>query len=137
MKILLLAHDKVGYNITNYLLNAYPKDLVLVATLQKNEIFSHVEEMGYPVCVFESSEQLASLCSEEVDLGILAWWPNIINKYLLSLPKWGFINTHPSLLPYNRGKHYNFWAIVEEVPFGVTLHRVDLGVDTGDIIVQK
>jgi methionyl-tRNA formyltransferase len=39
-------------------------------------------------------------------------------------------------LPYNRGKHYNFWAIVEEAPFGVTLHHVDEGVDRGDIAFQ-
>ena len=48
----------------------------------------------------------------------------------------GFVNTHPSLLPHNRGKHYNFWAIVEQAPFGVTLHRVDAGVDSGAIVSQ-
>ena len=47
-----------------------------------------------------------------------------------------FINTHPSFLPYNRGKNYNFWALVEQVPFGATLHFVDEGIDSGDIIAQ-
>ncbi|MCC6952955.1 MAG: formyl transferase, partial [Deltaproteobacteria bacterium] len=56
---------------------------------------------------------------------------------LMALPSQGFVNTHPSYLPYNRGKHYNFWALVEQCPFGVTLHFIDGGVDTGDIIAQQ
>lgn len=55
----------------------------------------------------------------------------------LELASKGFINTHPSLLPHNRGKHYNFWAIVEEVPFGVSLHFVETGIDCGDVIAQE
>jgi len=41
------------------------------------------------------------------------------------------------LLPFNRGKNYNFWALVEQAPFGVSLHIVDEGVDSGDVIAQK
>jgi methionyl-tRNA formyltransferase len=55
----------------------------------------------------------------------------------MRLPKNGFLNTHPSFLPYCRGKHYNFWTLVEEVPFGVSIHKVDEGVDTGAIVVQR
>jgi methionyl-tRNA formyltransferase len=47
------------------------------------------------------------------------------------------LNTHPSLLPYNRGKHYYFWNIVNEDPFGVTLHWIDKNIDTGDIAFQS
>lgn len=56
---------------------------------------------------------------------------------MLDRPRNGFINTHPSLLPYNRGKHYNFWTLVEQVPFGVTLHAVTPRVDDGDIVAQS
>ena len=89
--------------------------------------------------MYESPEQLISYTQAEhlrFDLGLLAWWPRIIKAPLLSLARHGFINTHPSLLPYNRGKHYNFWAIVEQAPFGVSLHMVDEGVDSGDIVAQ-
>jgi methionyl-tRNA formyltransferase len=44
---------------------------------------------------------------------------------------------HPSFLPYNRGSNPNVWSIVEETPAGVTLHYIDKGVDTGNIIAQK
>ena len=39
-------------------------------------------------------------------------------------------------MPHNRGKNYNFWVLVEQAPFGVTLHFVDKGIDSGDIIAQ-
>ena len=71
------------------------------------------------------------------DLGLLAWWPTLIKPVLINCAVHGFINFHPSLLPHNRGKHYNFWALAEGEPFGVTLHFVDEGVDSGDIVVQQ
>ena len=47
----------------------------------------------------------------------------------------GVINIHPSMLPYGRGAHPNFWAWHDGEPHGVTMHYVvDEGVDTGPII---
>lgn len=63
-------------------------------------------------------------------------------KYLVSeevveayFPK--IINLHISLLPYNRGCHPNVWSFLEDTPKGVTIHLIDKGVDTGDILLQK
>jgi methionyl-tRNA formyltransferase len=137
MKLVLLADNVVGLNIVKYLMKSYPEDLSLVVTTQRNEIYCAVEEKGIPVCIFDSADSVMSKMLERVDLGVLAWWPKILKSPLLEAPQYGFVNTHPSLLPYNRGKHYNFWALVEQVPFGVTLHRVDSGVDTGDIVAQQ
>lgn len=47
------------------------------------------------------------------------------------------INLHISLLPQNRGADPNFWSFFENTPKGATIHYVDEGIDTGDIIVQK
>jgi methionyl-tRNA formyltransferase len=47
------------------------------------------------------------------------------------------INLHVSLLPWNRGADPNLWSFVEDTPKGVTIHHLDEGVDTGDIIVQR
>lgn len=47
------------------------------------------------------------------------------------------INLHISYLPYNRGADPNFWSFVENSKKGVTIHLLDKGLDTGDIIVQK
>jgi len=80
---------------------------------------------------------LERLRALEVDLIVLAWWPYIIRRELIALPRVGCLNFHPSFLPYNRGKHYNFWAIVEESPFGVTLHWVNERIDAGEIAFQS
>lgn len=139
MKLLLLADTKVGLNALKFLIANYPDDLGLVITTGKNEIYQTAKSTGIEVDVFDDSK-IISNCENGLarfDLGILAWWPRIINNALIKVPKNGFINFHPSLLPYNRGKNYNFWAIVENAPFGVTLHFVDSGVDTGDIVAQR
>lgn len=136
MKLLLLADGNVGKLITNFLIENYPHDLALVVTTKKNEIYSAAEKNKIPVCLFDSEEDIINRLVTDIDLGLLAWWPKILKNPLLKVPQKGFINTHPSLLPHNRGKHYNFWALVEQAPFGVTLHFADEGVDTGDIVAQ-
>ena len=47
------------------------------------------------------------------------------------------INLHPSLLPWNKGYHSNFWSIYENTPKGVSIHLIDDGIDTGDIVAQS
>ena len=51
------------------------------------------------------------------------------------LPK-KIINLHPSFLPWNRGYHPNYWSLKEKTPFGVTIHYIDEGIDTGNLLVQ-
>jgi methionyl-tRNA formyltransferase len=48
-----------------------------------------------------------------------------------------FINLHISYLPWNRGAYPNLWSFIEETPKGVTIHLIDQGLDTGDILFQK
>lgn len=138
MKLLLMADHHVGLEITRWLLQEYPDDVALVVTVSENEIFSVARNAGIPCLVYDTSDQVCTYLrlGEGVDIGILAWWPRIIKQPLLGALKHGFINTHPSLLPHNRGKHYNFWALVEQAPFGVSLHFIGDGVDNGDVVAQ-
>ena len=46
-------------------------------------------------------------------------------------------NLHISYLPYNRGAHPNFWSFIKNTPSGVSIHKIDNGLDTGNIIFQK
>lgn len=140
MKLLLMANNLVGHEISEWLFDNYPGDLALVVTTAENEIIQSARSLGLPCLIYESGDQIVSFLDEAsiaIDLGFLAWWPRIVKKPLLDISRHGFINTHPSLLPYNRGKHYNFWALVEQAPFGVTLHFIDEGIDSGDIVAQK
>jgi len=47
------------------------------------------------------------------------------------------INFHISLLPWNRGADPNLWSFLEDTPKGVTIHYLDYGIDTGDILAQQ
>lgn len=140
MKLLLMADHHVGLEITRWLIDQYREDVALVVSTSENEIYKTARETGIACVVFRSAEEVTGYFQAMgivPDIGCLAWWPMLVKTPLLELPKLGFINTHPSLLPYNRGKHYNFWALVEQVPFGVSLHFADEGVDTGNIVAQR
>ena len=82
-------------------------------------------------------ESLIEKKTLKFDTAFLIWWPKIIPKKILSFPDNGFINTHPSFLPFQRGKFPSFWSQIEETKYGVTLHKVDIGIDTGPILFQK
>ena len=63
---------------------------------------------------------------------------SIIKRELLSVPKYGVINRHNALLPKNRGRLTPFWVLFKkETETGVSIHFVDEGIDSGDIIVQE
>ena len=62
---------------------------------------------------------------------------HIISDDILLFLKNKAINLHISLLPFNRGADPNFWSFLEKSPKGVTIHLIDKGLDTGDILVQK
>lgn len=61
----------------------------------------------------------------------------IIKKNVLAKVEGFAINLHISYLPYNRGAHPNIWSFLENTIKGVTIHCIDEGVDTGDIIIQE
>lgn len=72
-----------------------------------------------------------------ISLGISAWWGGILRGRILDIPGRGWINCHPSYLPFNRGVHPNFWCLVDETSCGVSLHYIDEGIDTGAIIARE
>jgi methionyl-tRNA formyltransferase len=47
------------------------------------------------------------------------------------------VNLHISYLPWNRGADPNLWSFIENTPKGVSIHYLDAGIDTGDLIAQK
>ena len=62
----------------------------------------------------------------------------ILKKPLLDIPSVGVLNRHNALLPKNRGRLTPFWVLYKkEVETGVSIHLVDEGIDSGDIVVQK
>lgn len=62
---------------------------------------------------------------------------HIIPKDILEETEGRVINLHTSYLPYNRGSSPNFFSFWENTPKGVTIHKMDEGLDTGDILCRK
>jgi methionyl-tRNA formyltransferase len=86
---------------------------------------------------YRQPEGLFVLQMLDLDLIIAIHFPYIIPKEILSIPRQGVLNLHPAYLPYNRGWHTPSWAILDGTPIGATLHFMDEGIDTGDIVHRK
>jgi len=80
---------------------------------------------------------MSLLSNLQPDLIIAVHFPYIFKRELLEIPKRGVVNLHPAYLPYNRGWHTPSWVILDDTPFGATLHFMVEEVDIGDIIHQK
>ena len=82
-------------------------------------------------------ETLSRLRGLQAELGVCVSFGYLLPQSVLELFPSGCINLHTGYLPYNRGAYPNVWSIVDATPAGVTLHYVDDGVDTGDIIARR
>lgn len=71
------------------------------------------------------------------DVIISYGYRHIISKDIINYLHNRIINLHISYLPWNRGADPNFWSFIEDTIKGVTIHLVDEGIDTGNIIIQK
>jgi methionyl-tRNA formyltransferase len=140
--ICVFADNYVGLRTVEHLLTNY-RDILkcVVVTEEGSEVHRYLVQKTFDLVLLNKDlykpETLENLSRLRLDYIVLAWWPYIVKKQVIAMPKVGVVNFHPSLLPYNRGKHYNFWTIVEESPFGVSLHFVNEGIDSGDVIFQK
>jgi len=71
------------------------------------------------------------------DLLVVAAYGQILPPALLEVPRWGCLNVHASLLPRHRGAAPIQWAIaLGDAETGVTIMKMDAGLDTGDILRQ-
>jgi methionyl-tRNA formyltransferase len=83
-------------------------------------------------------ESLAFLDSFKVDLFVSMSFNQIFRSAFLSIAPLGVLNCHAGKLPFYRGRNILNWALINgEDEFGITVHQVDEGIDTGDIITQK
>lgn len=71
------------------------------------------------------------------DICFSIYYRNIFSPDYISIPPMGFINIHPGLLPKYRGSVPTLWALLNnEEEIGSTIHYIDQGIDSGDIIAQ-
>jgi methionyl-tRNA formyltransferase len=73
-----------------------------------------------------------------VDLLVSMSFNQIFKKSILESTKKGAINCHAGALPFYRGRNVLNWVLINgENEFGITVHFIDEGIDTGDIILQE
>ncbi|MCB9989382.1 MAG: formyl transferase [Rhodospirillales bacterium] len=94
-----------------------------------------IEATSCRVMVTEEKISPEFLKDNKIDLGISYGYRHILKKDVLDVCP--FINLHISYLPWNRGADPNIWSWVDDTPKGVTIHYIDEGIDTGDIIAQR
>ncbi len=145
MRILFLGNNWVGWQIVSCL-REQGEEIVGVVIHSPEKRKYGEEIIGSagvaPSCVFDGSclrqpETLEAIKALRPEMGVSALFGYIIRQDVLDLFTAGCLNVHPALLPYNRGAFPNVWSIIEGTPAGVTIHYIDAGIDTGDIIAQQ
>jgi methionyl-tRNA formyltransferase len=107
-------------------------DVFLLELARKNGIETHTLRN------VNSEQSLELLQALKADLFVSMSFNQIFKSEIIQLPSLGIINCHAGKLPYYRGRNTLNWALInDEREFGITVHQVDTGIDTGNILVQK
>src|SRR5664279_2024568 len=91
-----------------------------------------------PAKIKDNADFRKRLVALAADAIIVVGYGRIIPQWMIDLPRLGNLNLHASLLPKYRGAAPIQWAIASgESITGVTTMRIDTGLDTGDILMQR
>lgn len=106
--------------------------------LQPTPVKAAAMELGLPVeqpIKARAAEFVEHLKTFRPDLIVVAAYGQLLPQSILDLPKYGCLNVHTSILPKYRGAAPIQWAIIDGEPeTGVTIMKMDAGLDTGDIL---
>lgn len=144
MRYVYFANNRVGHEVVRWLVERGERPVALVVhpasrAKHRQDIIDATELA--PEYIFEGPmlrdpTTVAALRQLRPELGLSVLFDYILRPEILAVFPRGCLNLHPALLPYNRGQYPNVWSIVEGTPAGVTLHYMDEGIDTGDIVAQ-
>ncbi|HEY1936506.1 MAG TPA: formyl transferase [Candidatus Angelobacter sp.] len=95
------------------------------------------QERSFDVSSVNAPETLSLILRLMPDVVVLAG-TRILGKRILSSVPCPIVNIHAGITPLYRGVHGAYWALVDRRPdlCGVTVHRVDEGIDTGNVLAQ-
>jgi methionyl-tRNA formyltransferase len=145
MRVLCLANNWLGWQVLESVKHAgddvvalvlhpsgrrsYGEEILATAGLDASRVFD-ATRLDEPA----TREAIAAAAPE---IGLSVMFGYVLRPAFLDAMPCRFVNLHPALLPWNRGAHPNVWSIVDGTPAGATLHAIDAGIDTGDIIAQR
>jgi len=110
---------------------------ILVLGVIPSPLTSIIENHGLNVIECADPIDTEYLQKRSVEFAVSYRYRHIIRKAVIEYLNGNIINLHVSFLPWNRGADPNLWSFLENTPKGVSIHYIDEGIDTGDIIAQK
>ena len=150
MKRIAIFASGSGTNFEALVNESYKNGEIVLLVCDKPEayVIERAKNHNIPYAIFELKKFenkakyeeaiVNKLMEEKIDLVLLAGYMKIVDETLLNAYEGRIINIHPALLPSFKGAHgiqdaFNYGVKV----FGVTVHYVDSGVDSGKIIMQR
>jgi len=145
MRIILFLNNWGGWKVAQWLRERNEDIVGLVVQPESDERFAQqiMDALSMPVDLvwrapdLRNPKTLARFKELNPDIGISGWFGYLLKPELLQVFKVGCINLHTAYLPWNRGWYTNVWPILDGSPAGMTIHFIDPGVDTGDLIAQR
>jgi methionyl-tRNA formyltransferase len=110
---------------------------ILVLGPSQSPISSFLQKNGYSIIEYTAPLDINFLEENKFGLAVSYRYRHIIRKEIIDFLNGKIINLHISYLPWNRGADPNLWSFLEDTPKGISIHYVDSGIDTGDIIAQR
>ena len=119
--------------------DALEKGCILFLTNNENtyDLYEWLLAQGERVHVIRNRITLDMVKGLQPAMAISFNYRHIVPGEVLAYLKNRVLNLHTSLLPYNRGSSPNFFSFLCDTPKGVTIHLMDQGLDTGDVLLQK
>lgn len=109
--------------------------------IKKSEVKEKAEQLGLNIFQpdkIKRKENIEILKANAPDIIVVVAYGQILNKEILTIPKYGCINVHASLLPKLRGAAPLNWAIINgEKKTGITIMQMDEGLDTGSMYLKE
>ncbi|GAB5555126.1 MAG: hypothetical protein Sapg2KO_47170 [Saprospiraceae bacterium] len=102
-------------------------------------ISAFCQSRNIPLVFFDNinkSDFVEKLANDQPDLIVLGGAP-LIKKGVIEVPKIAVLNSHPGILPEAKGMDVVSQSILKDIPLGVTVFKVDEGMDTGPIILLQ
>jgi methionyl-tRNA formyltransferase len=79
-----------------------------------------------------------ALAATDAEIGVCVGFMTLLPPEVFGAPKWGILNLHAGRLPRYRGRAPISWALINgEREIGITVHRMNAGIDSGDIVAQE
>jgi len=105
----------------------------------RDTVVQLIQDHGFKVISVSSKTELAETnpLDTEICLFISDRTKFLISEEYIRTAHFMMINTHPSLLPFHKGSLPVFWSTLLGSALGVTLHKIEPGLDSGDIISQQ